>query len=140
MPPTTPPDDGPRHGPKPSCRPRQNGRGSHNDPPSCYSPHNSTHNNTTGGTHPTKTVTLTIPDNACPVILTDDQLSTLHFYLLTTTRARQDEVETWERLAAETKPDGTPLYENAAANADYCRTQSADIESILATLRAARCL
>lgn len=87
-----------------------------------------------------KTVTLTIPDNACPVILTDDQLSTLHFYLLTTTRARQDEVETWERLAAETKPDGTPLYENAAAAADYCRTQSADIESILATLRAARCL
>lgn len=74
-----------------------------------------------------KTVTLTIPDNACPVILTDDQLSTLHFYLLTTTRARQDEVETWERLAAETKPDGTPQYKNAAA-----------IESILAALRAAR--
>lgn len=83
-----------------------------------------------------KTVTLTIPDNACPVILTDDQLSTLHFYLLTTTRARQDEVETWERLAAETKPDGAPRYKNA----DYCRTQAAAIESILATIRAARCL
>nr|DAH53741.1 MAG TPA: hypothetical protein [Caudoviricetes sp.] len=87
-----------------------------------------------------KTVTLTIPDNACPVILTNDQLSTLHFYLLTTTRARQDEVETWERLAAETKPDGTPQYKNAAANAAYCRTQAAAVESILATIRAARCL
>ena len=87
-----------------------------------------------------KTVTLTIPDNACPVIFTDDQLSTLHFYLLTTARARQDEVETWERLAAETKPDGAPRYKNAAANADYCRTQAAAIESILAIIRAARCL
>ena len=87
-----------------------------------------------------KTVTLTIPDNACPVILTNDQLSALTVYLLTTTRARQDEVETWERLAAETKPDGTPQYKNAAANADYCRTHAAAIESILATLRAARCL
>lgn len=87
-----------------------------------------------------KTVTLTIPDNACPVILTNDQIFALTVYLLTTTRARQDKVETWERLAAETKPDGTPQYKNAAANADYCRTQSADIESILSTLRAARCL
>lgn len=85
-----------------------------------------------------KTVTLTIPDNACPVILTNDQLSTLTVYLLTTTRARQDKVETWERLAAETKPDGTPQYKNAAANADYCRAQAAAIESILAALRAAR--
>lgn len=87
-----------------------------------------------------KTVTLTIPDNACPVILTNDQISALTVYLLTTTRARQDEVETWERLAAETQPDGTPRYQNAAANADYCRTQAAAVESILATIRAARCL
>lgn len=85
-----------------------------------------------------KTITLTIPDNACPVILTNDQISTLTVYLLTTTRARQDEVETWERLAAETKPDGTPQYKNAAANADYCRAQSTDIESVLSALRAAR--
>lgn len=85
-----------------------------------------------------KTVTLTIPDNACPVILTNDQISTLTVYLLTTTRARQDEVETWERLVAETKPDGTPQYKNAATNADYCRAQSTDIESVLAALRAAR--
>lgn len=87
-----------------------------------------------------KTITLTIPDNACPVILTNDQISTLAVYLLTTTRSLQDEVETWERLSAETKPDGTPQYKNAAANADYCRTQAAAVESILATLRASRCL
>lgn len=85
-----------------------------------------------------KTITLTIPDNACPVILTNYQISTLTVYLLTTTRARQDEVETWERLAAEPKPDGTPQYKNAAANAAYCRAQSTDIESVLAALRAAR--
>lgn len=42
------------------------------------------------------------------VTLTADQWNTLYFYLLTSTKYRNGEIEAWERLALETNEDGSP--------------------------------
>jgi len=49
------------------------------------------------------------------VTLTADQWNTLYFYLLTSTKYRNGEIEAWERLALETNEDGSPKFIHAAA-------------------------
>ena len=55
------------------------------------------------------------------VTLTADQWNTLYFYLLTSTKYRNGEIEAWERLALETNEDGSPKFIHAADNARYLR-------------------
>lgn len=42
------------------------------------------------------------------VTLTNNQWNTLYFYLLTSTKYRNSEIEAWERLALETNEDSSP--------------------------------
>lgn len=51
--------------------------------------------------------------------LTFDEAQTLVCYILMTTNWRHGEVEAWSKLVEEKKEDGTPLFKNAASNAQY---------------------
>ena len=50
------------------------------------------------------------------VTLTADQWNTLYFYLLTSTKYRNGEIEAWERLALETNEAGSPTTRPAGEN------------------------
>lgn len=62
--------------------------------------------------------------------LTADQWNTLYFYLLTSTKYRNGEIEAWERLALETNEDGSPKFIHAADNARYLRDQEKTLHEI----------
>lgn len=64
------------------------------------------------------------------VTLTADQWNTLYFYLLTSTKYRNGEIEAWERLALETNEDGSPKFIHAADNARYLRDQEKTLHEI----------
>ena len=64
------------------------------------------------------------------VTLTNDQWNTLYFYLLTSTKYRNSEIEAWERLALETNEDGSPKFIHAADNARYLRDQEKTLHEI----------
>lgn len=71
-------------------------------------------------------------DTPITVTLTADQWSALRFYLLITKKQRKETIGTWEVLAHDTKPDGTPRYPHAAGNAAYLRELDAVLDSIIA--------
>ena len=64
------------------------------------------------------------------VTLTADQWNTLYFYLLTSTKYRNGEIEAWERLALEMNEDGSPKFIHAADNARYLRDQEKTLHEI----------
>lgn len=64
------------------------------------------------------------------IILTHEQATSLTCYLLMTTNYRKDEREAWERLATETKPDGTPKFPNAPGNARYWAELEQELDAI----------
>lgn len=64
------------------------------------------------------------------VTLTADQWNTLYFYLLTSTKYRNGEIEAWERLALETNEDVSPKFIHAADNARYLRDQEKTLHEI----------
>lgn len=64
------------------------------------------------------------------ITLTSGQASTLITYLLMTTNHRKGEREAWERLATETKPDGSPKFPNAPSNARYFAELELELEAI----------
>lgn len=51
--------------------------------------------------------------------LTAEQCSKLSLYILMTTKTREGEAATWEKLAEEKKEDGSPKYIHAADNAQF---------------------
>lgn len=64
------------------------------------------------------------------VTLTNEQWCKLTCYILMTTQHRKGEREAWEKLAKETNDDGTPLFKNAASNAEYYRTLEIELGEI----------
>jgi len=64
------------------------------------------------------------------ITLTHEQAVTLTSFLLMTTNFRKGERETWERLANETEPDGTPSFKNAPGNARFWADMEQEIETI----------
>ena len=50
--------------------------------------------------------------------LTAEQCSKLSLYILMTTKTREGEAATWEKLAEEKKEDGSPKYIHAADNVE----------------------
>lgn len=64
--------------------------------------------------------------------LTNDMWSALSFYILMTTKHREDEANTWRELSQEMEDDGvTPKYKNAESNADFWDEQNHKIAEIL---------
>ena len=55
--------------------------------------------------------------------LTAEQCSKLSLYILMTTKTREGEAATWEKLAEEKKEDGSPKYIHAADNARFWRRE-----------------
>ena len=68
------------------------------------------------------------------VTLTNTQWNRLTAYLLMTTTFRQGELETWEKLAEEKMPDGTPEFPNAPGQVDFWKGMIADIAGIRETI------
>ena len=68
--------------------------------------------------------------------LTAEQCSKLSLYILMTTKTREGEAATWEKLAEEKKEDGSPKYIHAADNAQFWRELDADLREILRALEA----
>ena len=66
--------------------------------------------------------------------LTAEQCSKLSLYILMTTKTREGEAATWEKLAEEKKEDGSPKYIHAADNARFWRELDADLREILRAL------
>ena len=64
------------------------------------------------------------------VTLTNEQWIKLTCYILMTTQHRKGEREAWEKLAKETNDDGTPLFKNAASNAEFYRELEVELEAI----------
>lgn len=64
------------------------------------------------------------------VTLTNEQWNTLVCYILMTTQHRKGEREAWESLAAETNPDGSVKFKNAAGNAKYYADLEEELEEI----------
>ena len=64
------------------------------------------------------------------VTLTNDQWNTLTCYLLMSTNYRKGEQEAWERLSTEKNEDGTPVFKNAASNANYYAKLEVELEKI----------
>lgn len=64
------------------------------------------------------------------ITLTHEQSVTLTTYLLMTANYRKREREAWERLAIETKPDGTPSFPNAPSNAKFWADTERELEEI----------
>lgn len=64
------------------------------------------------------------------VTLTVSQWNDLTMYINLSTTFRQNELDAWERLSHETKPDGTAAVPNAASNVQFWRNLSESIESI----------
>ena len=67
--------------------------------------------------------------------LTAEQCSKLSLYILMTTKTREGEAATWEKLAEEKKEDGSPKYIHAADNAQFWRELDADLREILGLWR-----
>ena len=67
--------------------------------------------------------------------LTAEQCSKLSLYILMTTKTREGEAATWEKLAEEKKEDGSPKYIHAD-NAQFWRELDADLREILRALEA----
>lgn len=67
--------------------------------------------------------------------LTVEQCSKLSLYILMTTKTREGEAATWEKLAEEKKEDGSPKYIHAADNAQFWRELDADLREILRAWR-----
>ena len=65
------------------------------------------------------------------VTLTNAQWNKLYMYLLTTTNYRKEQISALEELARKTNPDGSPMYPNAAGNAEYCRQLEHDLSEII---------
>lgn len=68
--------------------------------------------------------------------LTAEQCSKLSLYILVTTKTREGEAATWEKLAEEKKEDGSPKYIHAADNAQFWKELDADLREILRALEA----
>lgn len=64
------------------------------------------------------------------ITLTHEQAVTLTSFLLMTTNYRKGERETWEKLATEREPDGTPSFKHAADNARFWAEMEQEIETI----------
>ena len=64
------------------------------------------------------------------VTLTNDEWLALTTYILMSTGYRERELEAWEKLSKEKKPDGSPRFENAESNAEYWRDMIARLEKI----------
>lgn len=71
------------------------------------------------------------------VTLTNDQWSDLAFYLNISTKYRKGELEAWQKLAQETKPDGSPKFANAADNAEFWQELIDSLAAILPKLEGA---
>lgn len=56
--------------------------------------------------------------------LTAEQCSKLSLYILMTTKTREGEAATWEKLAEEKKEDGSPKYIHAADNAQFGKSST----------------
>lgn len=65
------------------------------------------------------------------VTLTNAQWNKLYMYLLSTTNYRKEQISAWEELARKTNPDGSPIYQNAADNVEYCRQLEHDLSEII---------
>ena len=68
--------------------------------------------------------------------LTPEQCSKLSIYILMTTKTREGEVETWEKLAEEKNEDGSAKYIQAAGNAQFWRELNAELKEIMRILEA----
>lgn len=64
------------------------------------------------------------------VTLTNDQWNRLTTYLLMSTKHREGERDAWLDLSKEKNPDGTPVFKNAAKNAEYWQEVIDDLETI----------
>lgn len=71
------------------------------------------------------------------VTLTNKQWSDLTFYLNISTKYRKRELEAWQKLAQETKPDGSPKFANAADNAEFWQELIDSLAAILPKLEGA---
>lgn len=69
-------------------------------------------------------------NNRIKIEMTRDQLNTLVFYILTTTKYRKSEAEAWSELANETDENGQPKYPNAKSNAQYYQDLECKLEEI----------
>lgn len=65
------------------------------------------------------------------ITLTYKEISTLHCYILMTTKYREGEAEAWGKLAEETNPDKSPKFPHAASNAQFWREESEELERIM---------
>ena len=69
-------------------------------------------------------------------LLTIEESTCIVSYILMTSTYRKEQLEGWERLSKETKPDGTPKYKNAAGNAEYMRNLENRLDAIIKKLEA----
>lgn len=69
-------------------------------------------------------------DRERTVTLTNAQWNRLGTYLAMTTKHREGELIAWQNLASEKNQDGTPLFANAASNAEYWQGMVDDIETM----------
>ncbi|MDR0924191.1 MAG: hypothetical protein LBN31_07565 [Hungatella sp.] len=64
------------------------------------------------------------------VTLTKGQWSSLTIYLQISSRYREDEAKSWEKLAEELDEEGNPKYKNAHSNAKFWEEMNETIKSI----------
>lgn len=71
------------------------------------------------------------------ITLTMDEFMALETCIALATRHGEESAERWEKLAAETLPDGAPKFEHAASNAQYWRNLNKRLDEILKKMREA---
>lgn len=68
------------------------------------------------------------------VTLTNDDWNRLVVYLHMSTKHREGERDTWQKLAQEKNPDGTPVFKSAASNAEYWAELCKDLDRMIPKL------
>lgn len=68
------------------------------------------------------------------VTMTNEQWNKLVCYIHLSHGFREDAVKSWESIAKETKPDGSPVFKYAARNAEYWNELIAFLEQIVPKL------
>ena len=62
--------------------------------------------------------------------LTDDQMSLMNFYILMTTKYREDEIKACSELAQEKKEDGSIKYPSMKSNAEWWENTNRELNYI----------
>ena len=62
-------------------------------------------------------------DEKVSITLTNAEWTKLDVFLLMTTHFREEERDTWRKLAEEKDENGDPAYPNAKGNADFWQSQ-----------------